>query len=171
MKRGENLRKYDHSGPTYRTRPDEYRAWAGMKTRCLNPEFKDWNLYGGRGITVCPKWSSSFVEFFRDMGPRPSPLHSLDRKDSDGNYEPGNCRWATAIEQRHNQRPGSLRAPIWITFNGSTKMFHEWATWLRISQASLRERIAKWGIERALVVPAVRLRRRNEKGRYAPVSD
>src|ERR1035438_3468499 len=97
MRRGENLRLYDHSGPTYRTRPAEYRAWSGMKQRCTNPEFKDWMLYGGRGIAVCPSWMDSFECFYRDVGPKPSPLHSLDRySNGDGNYEPGNVRWATS---------------------------------------------------------------------------
>jgi hypothetical protein len=77
----------------------EYRIWNGMKSRCLNPNRKDYPRYGGRGVTVCERWLR-FENFYADMGPRPSPKHSIDRIDNDGNYEPGNCKWATLAEQR-----------------------------------------------------------------------
>lgn len=83
----------------------EYRIWSGMKYRCMNvtcPAYKD---YGGRGIRVHPQWISSFEQFFHDVGPRPSPRHTLDRINNDGNYEPGNVRWATWHQQRVNSRP------------------------------------------------------------------
>ena len=82
----------------------EYRAWAHMRDRCYNPRRKDYRHYGGRGITVCPRWRESFQAFFDDMGPKPSPDLTLDRKDNDGNYEPGNVRWATRSQQNSNQR-------------------------------------------------------------------
>ena len=81
----------------------EYNCWAGMIYRCENPNVKDWKYYGGRGIKVCPEWRESFEVFLRDMGTRPSPSHSIDRIEPDGNYEPGNCRWATPLQQRHNR--------------------------------------------------------------------
>jgi len=81
----------------------EHLAWSQMRGRCRNvnnPRYKD---YGGRGITICERWEA-FENFFADMGPRPSPKHSIDRINNDGNYEPLNCRWATTLQQAHNQR-------------------------------------------------------------------
>lgn len=85
----------------YRKTPT-YHSWAKMKTRCNNPHAHNYEYYGGRGITVCERWSS-FKNFLEDMGERPENK-TLDRIDPNGNYEPSNCRWATAKEQRVNQR-------------------------------------------------------------------
>lgn len=82
----------------------EYNSWCGMIARCENPNAPKYADYGGRGITVCDRRRDSFETFFEDMGPRPTPGHSIDRIDVDGNYEPGNCRWATAKVQANNQR-------------------------------------------------------------------
>ncbi len=86
----------------------EYRVWKAMWARVTNPNHKSYVNYGARGIVICERWKS-FVNFMADMGPRPSKQHSIDRINNDGNYEPGNCHWATAKEQRLNQRPAKLR--------------------------------------------------------------
>lgn len=85
-------------------RTPEHIVWAAMRYRCLNPSSSSWKWYGGRGITICDRWRDDFVAFLEDVGPRPSPEHSLDRIDVDGNYEPGNVRWATPSEQQRNKR-------------------------------------------------------------------
>ncbi len=82
----------------------EFNAWVGMKTRCYNKNNRAYDRYGGRGIEVCDRWRNSFENFFEDMGPRPSPKHSIDRIDVNGDYEPSNCRWATDTIQARNQR-------------------------------------------------------------------
>lgn len=87
----------------------EYRAWRSMRSRCASPGNASFRLYGGRGITVCERWMS-FENFFADMGKKPSRRHSLDRIDSDGNYAPENCRWATSAAQQQNRRDSRLCA-------------------------------------------------------------
>lgn len=79
-------------------------VWEGMKQRCHNPNNSKYSYYGGRGITVCERWRDSFEAFLADMGERPTPKHTIDRKDNDGHYCPDNCVWATRMQQTHNRR-------------------------------------------------------------------
>ncbi len=99
---GEGLTKHGHGARGSR-RSSEYTAWANMLARCERPNHPSYPDYGARGITVCERWHV-FENFLADMGPKPGGL-TLDRIENDGNYEPGNCRWATYSQQNTNQRP------------------------------------------------------------------
>ena len=81
-----------------------YRIWNAMQQRCHNPNQPHYARYGALGVTVCDRWRQSFMSFYEDMGDPPTDKHSIDRIDPTGNYEPGNCRWASPVEQRHNRR-------------------------------------------------------------------
>lgn len=85
-------------------RTAEWRCWIGIKQRCYDSNHRNFTNYGGRGIKICDRWRENYEQFLADMGRRPSAKHSIDRIDVNGNYEPGNCRWATSSEQRRNQR-------------------------------------------------------------------
>lgn len=103
----ENCRRISHLGnAATRTHgmgnTPEYRSWREMLRRCYDKRSAYFHRYGLRNITICAAWKNSFVEFFSDMGKRPSDIHSLDRRDNDGNYERDNCHWATPREQANN---------------------------------------------------------------------
>jgi len=108
-KKSELLRaKNTKHGQNGEIRSPEYGSWMSMKRRCQNPNDKNFKAYGGRGIKICDRWMA-FENFLVDMGRRPSTRHTLDRVNNDGNYEPGNCRWATPSEQAKNRRPKAKR--------------------------------------------------------------
>lgn len=152
---------------SYKTQPREYRAWQNMRTRTNNPRFKDWMLYGGRGIKCCQRWGS-FENFFADLGPKPTPAHSLDRIDSDGHYEPGNCRWATPKQQARNWKSRNRL----LTFHGETLPLSAWAERLGCRRELIRDRLAMgWTVERALSTPPIRQRERSADGTFAPSGD
>jgi hypothetical protein len=127
----------------------EYRCWLGMVSRCTWPGSTGWDNYGGRGICVCKRWRR-FEAFFEDMGSRPSPKHSLERKDNDGNYEPGNVVWATRTQQMRNTRYNRR-----FTFRGETLTLSEWAERTGWAIGLIRDRIdvLGWDVERALTEP------------------
>jgi hypothetical protein len=101
-----NRRKHGATGTP------EYTCWVRMLIRCYNPTHEHYKYYGGRGITVCPEWRKSFEAFLRDVGLRPSADLSLDRIDVNGNYEPGNVRWATRLVQSQNRRPRQPKVKV-----------------------------------------------------------
>jgi hypothetical protein len=109
-----------------------YRAWLGIKQRCLNPNRSEWHNYGGRGITVCDRWANSFEAFYADVGDPPKPGLSIDRIDNDGNYEPGNVRWATWSQQTKNSRFDKVRGAR----NGRAKITDDDVRFIRASTAS-----------------------------------
>lgn len=124
----------------------EYRIWCAMIGRCSNPTDAHWSRYGGRGISVCQRWRESFAAFLEDIGPRPSPKHTLDRTDNNGNYEPGNCRWATRREQALN-RENTVR----VTLNGKVVTLAEACESAGIHINTVRGRISRgWDVQRAV---------------------
>jgi hypothetical protein len=127
-------------------RPPVYTSWRNMIQRCTNPRDLQFRNYGGRGIRVCEAWRLDFVAFLRDMGARP-PGTSLDRIDNEGNYEPGNCRWATRQEQQANKR--NTRR---LTFQGQTLPVAAWARRFGIPSDTLAWRLGRggWSAARAL---------------------
>lgn len=114
----------------------EFRSWTHAKARCANPEDKSYPQYGGRGISMCARWLESFQNFFADMGPKPSKLHSLDRINNNGNYEPGNCRWATRTTQNRNTRKNTF-----ITHDGETLTIAEWSKKTGIPNSTIINRM------------------------------
>ncbi len=144
LRRGKS-KSCGHDGPTFKhghkrrsgDNPPEYNVWAMMRNRCNNPASKDYKNYGGRGISVCPRWES-FVLFLNDMGARPSPRHTIDRIDNGGNYGPLNCRWATFAEQRRNSR-----RTINVTIDGETMCLKDWCRRLGVPYGRIFNRISR----------------------------
>lgn len=107
--------KRTHGETRYSKVSTEYMTYVRMKGRCYNKKNRKYGIYGGRGITVCDRWLDSFENFLEDMGRKPSKIHSLDRINVNGNYEPLNCRWATPKEQANNTRKN-----LHYEYNGDT---------------------------------------------------
>lgn len=129
----------------------EYQTWKSMKRRCTNPRDASFKYYGAKGITVCDRWMGSFEAFLEDMGRRPSARHSIDRfPNSDGNYEPGNCRWALAVQQARNRKSYNHV----ITVNGVSRCLAEWAELAGVGQETIRGRLQLgWPPELAVSLP------------------
>jgi hypothetical protein len=128
-----------------KTGTPEYSSWQNMKNRCNNSNYPEFHLYGGRGIKVCKRWSSSFESFLLDMGKKPSSKHSIDRVNTNNNYSPTNCRWATPTEQADNRRSNHL-----ITYNGKTQNLKQWSEDLGILLVTLKWRLKRWPVDKAL---------------------
>lgn len=135
-----------------------YTSWDSMIQRCTNPKSPGYEYYGGRGIKIFPPWMD-FMKFHADMGTRPSVNYSIDRINSDGNYEPGNCRWATKQEQSSNRR-----ANRFITAFGKTQTETEWSAELGIPSTTIVNR-RKAGIPPELILSKENLKRGYLKSR------
>jgi hypothetical protein len=132
-------------GPDGQRRVDmpEWTSWCSMRRRCNSPFSEDYKHYGGRGITVCPSWLD-FDNFYKDMGLRPTLKHSLDRRDVNGNYEKGNCRWATTQEQSENKR---ISQPL-----GGHPTLTAYAKAHGLDPSTIHQRIRRgWSREKALL--------------------
>lgn len=120
-----------------------YRSWSSARQRCTNPNDNNYAHYGARNITVCERWNS-FEVFLNDMGEPPTLNHTIERIDVNGNYEPGNCKWATPKEQARNRTNTNL-----IEYNGKKMILTDWSKHLGIRLITLRKRInAGWPIEK-----------------------
>lgn len=136
-------RRYEQHGMT---KTPEWGAWARMIGRCENPSTPEYHCYGGRGIQVCREWKDSFLAFYRHVGPRPSPKHSIDRIDNNGDYRPGNVRWATRHQQQANMRKSVL-----ITHGGETLCAREWSRRTGLCHHTITARLrAGYPIDRVL---------------------
>lgn len=149
----------DSNTPTYET----YRS---MVDRCYNPKHPGYPYWGGRGITVCPAWLEGYAAFKRDMGIRPKGK-TLDRHpNNDGNYEPGNCRWAAPSEQGRN-----TRATRYLTIQGVSKPLIEWSEEFSICSTTILDRLKRgWATERAVMTPARRVTMYEFEGRMLSLS-
>lgn len=128
-------------GPTLQT-------WRNMRDRCNNPKNNNFHNYGGRGITVCKRWNDSFEAFLEDMGRKPDGL-SIDRQDNNGNYEPGNCRWATQKQQMRN-----TRANVVYEYQGVELCISELAERVGLAPQVIAKRLdSGWSLERATSTP------------------
>jgi len=139
-------------------------TWSGLKQRCYNPKAKRFNRYGGRGITVCDRWLNGadgkpgFQCFVEDMGPKPTPQHSIERKDKDGNYEPGNCHWALDIEQARNRR-----TTVEVDLDGKSVSLAEYCEHKGLPYKIVHQRLSRgWSLEKAETYPVTSSRKSSD---------
>jgi hypothetical protein len=127
----------------------EYGSWQAMKERCYRETHVAYHRYGGRGITVCDRWLNSFEAFYEDMGPKPFPRASIERKGNNGNYEPGNCCWATARQQGRNRCDNVL-----VPYQGELLPIAEAAERAGLKPSCLKERIRRgWAGDKLFIPP------------------
>ena len=149
-------RELTKSGKRTRThgqlRSSEYKSWESMRGRCGRLSYAGYEKYGGQGIRVCEQWNS-FQQFLKDMGPKPTPSHTIDRKDNSLGYFPENCRWASKAEQVRNRG-----VTTHVHYKGLTKPLAEWCELLGLDYSRVRQRIQKanWSPEKAFTAPSLR---------------
>lgn len=143
---GNNLK---HGNAKNHQQTVEYVCWMSMKDRIRNPNNKRFKNYGGRGISICTQWYD-FAVFLKDMGPKPTPRHSIERSDTDGSYEPSNCYWGTRSEQARNKTNSAT-----IEYDGRIMCIADWADEFKIPFPTLwaRLKVLRWDTKRALISP------------------
>lgn len=142
-------REVNRSHGLYRS--PEYNIYQTMIQRCTNEKDDAYSRYGGRGIKVCDRWLESFENFYADMGPRPSPKHTIDRKDNEGDYEPGNCKWETWDVQYRNRRQ-----TVWYEFNGERLCQKDLCSKYNLDEATFAARLRRgWSLEKAVTTPTL----------------
>ena len=148
------------------SRSVEYGIWSAIKRRCLNKNCQEYQSYGGRGISVCKRWVSSFESFLKDVGLRPSTSHSIERMNNSKGYSPGNVRWATAKEQQRNKRTN-----VFVTIGGVRLCVAEWCGILNISNQTVSTRVNSlgWSYVKALTTPT--FKRLTVNGKTKPMSE
>lgn len=128
-----------HGHERGRKKSPELMCWRKLQDRCYRSKDKEYHCYGGRGITVCERWRASFQAFLDDMGPRPSPNHSIDRIDVNGPYSPENCRWATRYVQARN-----TTFNIHIEIDGRCEILHDWFKILNVAKTTYYRHVGKF---------------------------
>ena len=127
----------------------EYKVWKDMRRRCYNPKRNNYARYGGKGIFVSDVWLNDFAAFYRDMGPRPTNRHTIDRIDGSGPYSPENCQWATYSEQRNNSSSVTLRE-----FQGQMLNLTEIGARTGMDPRAIKRRLKRgWTWEQAISLP------------------
>lgn len=143
-----HLQRIDDLQKAWLSRNPEYRTWRSMHDRCTRKNSKQYMDYGGRGIRVCSRWTGKdgYLNFIKNMGPRPSMKHELDRVNNDHGYSPDNCAWRTDWEQSRNKRNTRM-----VTYDGKTQCLKDWSVETGIPWATLHYRVitAKWPLQRA----------------------
>jgi hypothetical protein len=138
--------------------PSEYKSWCQMRGRCRNKRHHKYKDYGKRGIKVCERWNS-FQNFIADMKRKPTPKHTIEREDVNGNYEPDNCRWATPAEQRRNQRRS-----VYVEVEGVKVLLMDVADKLGLNRQMVYGRLKNgWSLESALSIPVRRHKAQRKK--------
>jgi hypothetical protein len=129
----------------------EHALWIRMKQRCGNPNHSHYSYYGARGITVCQEWLDSYEAFLAHVGRRPSEKHSLERIENNGNYEPGNVKWATKTEQMNNRRTNHF-----VEWKGQRLTIAQWSRAIGVPFSTIKTRLKRgWTVERTLTTSAL----------------
>jgi hypothetical protein len=134
----------------------EYGIWTNMKTRCLNPNNPNYKYWGARGIRICQTWVDSFETFYSDMGPRPSPCHSIERRDNEGPYSAANCLWVEQLIQANNKSNN-----VNVTAFGRTMTVAQWAREVgAVDEFAIHKRLRRgWAPEEAITTPSRAVRK------------